>query len=138
MTDIAIVLDVDAENPVADDLMLRDGQLVLVSGTEAIRQDLAVRLRWFKGEWFLDRRTGVPWFQSILGHKADDITIERVLRRVIQTTPGVEAIVSFSIARDVAERELAVSFRARTTTGDVIEFVDFVLDLEPIDLEEAA
>jgi hypothetical protein len=138
VTDIAIVLDVDDENPVANDLRLVAGQLVLTTGTDAIRQDLAVRLRWFKGEWFLDRRTGVPWFQSILGHKAEDITIERIIRRVIQTTPGVEAILSLSITLDSTERELAISFRALATTGDVIEFFDFILDLEPTDLREAA
>lgn len=136
MTDIGIVLDVDDENPVAGDLMLVDGQLVLVTGTEAIRQDLMVRLRWFKAEWFLDLRTGVPWFQSILGHKAADATIERILRRVIQTTPGVETIVALTFTTDTAERELSISFRVRTTTGDVIEFVDFVLDISSVDLAE--
>lgn len=138
MTDLALVLDVDDENPVANDLRLVDGQLVLVTGTESIRQDLAVRLRWFKGEWFLDRRTGVPWFQSILGHKAADATVERIIRRVIQATPGVEAIVSLSISRDSVERDIAISFRARATTGDVIDFADFVLDIGATDLSEAA
>ena len=129
MSDLGIVLDVDDENPVANDLRLVDGQLVLVTGTESIRQDLMVRLRWFKGEWFLDARVGVPWFQSILGHKAADATIERVLRRVIQTTPGIEAVEALSFALDPEDRELSITFRARATTGEPIEFVDFVLDI---------
>lgn len=126
---LALALDTDEENPVEGDLLMRDGQLVLVTGLEAIRQELAVRLRWFKGEWFLDRRTGVPWFQKILGTKAGLTAIERILRRVITTTPGVVAITDFVLARDESARSLSLSFEARTTEGP-LEFVDFVLPLE--------
>lgn len=133
MTDLAIVIATDDENPVEGDLRLVDGQLVLVSGTDAIRQDLAVRLRWFKGEWFLDRRTGVPWFQSILGHRASTAAIERILRTAIRATPGVSSITRLSIDTDNVERTLTVDFEVRTNDGDSIEFTDFIL---PTDLPE--
>lgn len=127
MSDLAIVLDVDDENPIEGDLRLVDGQLVLVTGAEAIRQDITVRLRWFRGEWFLDRRTGVPWFQSILGQKLALAFIERILRGAILATPGVASITTFALSFDAVERELALDFEVRTTDGEAIEFTDFVL-----------
>lgn len=131
---LGIVIEVDDENPVEGDLRLVDGQLVLVTGIDAIRQELTVRLRWFRGEWFLDRRTGVPWFESILGQKTALSLIERILRRAILATPGVESITRFVLERDNVERSLALTFEARTREGP-LEFVDFIL---PLSLEGGA
>lgn len=139
MSDLAIVLDVDEENPIASDLRLVDGQIVLVTKREAIRQDLQIRLRWFKGEWFLDFRLGVPWFQDLLGQPVTDELVERVLRRVILTTPGVVAITRFILTRDNAEREATIDFTVSTTEGgESLEFTDFVLFPDEGVLLEAA
>lgn len=130
---LATVLDVDPENPIEGDLRLVDGQLVLVTGIEAIRQELTVRLRWFRGEWFLDRRTGVSWFESILGTKSALSLIERILRRVILTTPGVDEITRFVLERDPVNRSLLLTFEVRTVDSDEpLEFVDFVLPIEGV------
>lgn len=137
MSDLAIVLDVDAENPIEGDLRLEGGQLVLVTGIEAIRQELVVRLRWFRGEWFLDRRTGVPWFQRIIGHRTALRIVEQIIRNVILSTPGIEAITTFTLAHDNAERRITIDFEARTSSGEVLEYVDFVID-PPTAAEEEA
>lgn len=126
MSDLAIVMQTDDENPIAGDLRLVDGQLVLASGRAAIAQDLQVRLRWFRGEWFSDRRMGVPWFQRLLGLPVEDLVIERVLRRAILDTAGVASIETFSLAR--SERSVSIDFAVRTTAGgDALSFSDFVI-----------
>ena len=58
MTDVALNAD--------GDLTIRDGDLHIIDGTEAIRQHLQVRLAFFGGEWFLDRGLGVPYFERVL------------------------------------------------------------------------
>lgn len=125
MTDFALAFEVDPENPIEGDLRLVDGQLVLVSGLDAIRQDLMVRLRWFKNEWFLDRRQGLPWFERILGHKTGTRMIERILRAAIMSTPGVVSITQLRLELD-EDRTLTIDFEARTTDGP-LEIRDFIL-----------
>lgn len=132
MSDLALAVEADDENPDVGDLLLVDGQIVLVTGIDAIRQDVLVRLRTFRGEWFLDRRIGVPWFQKILGHKVGLPAVERVLRAAILATPGVEAITELALDFDPATRSLSLDFEARTIEGgEPIAFTDFVLPLEP-------
>lgn len=127
MSDIALVMDVDAENPIPGDVRLVGGQIVLTTGDDAIRQDLQVRLRWFLNEWFLDKRTGVPWFQQLIGQPVSDAIFERVIRRVITTTPGVARIEQFALVRDALVRNMAVNFRVVTANGTTLTFTDFIL-----------
>lgn len=126
MTDLALVTRVDAQNPIEHDLMLVDGVMPLVEGLDAIRQDLVVALRWFYGEWFLDRRAGLPWFEQILGHKAGLEIIERILRRAILQRPGVLSIDTLVVSIST-DREVSVSFRARTVEGP-LELKAFVIE----------
>jgi hypothetical protein len=126
MTDLALVTRVDEQNPIEHDLRLVDGMIPLVEGLDAIRQDLVVSLRWFYGEWFLDRRAGLPWFEEILGHKAGVEIVERILRRAILQRPGITSIDTLVVSIN-AERERLVSFRARTVEGP-LELRDFVLE----------
>jgi len=126
MTDLALVTRVDAQNPVEHDLRLVDGMIPLVEGLDAIRQDLVVSLRWFYGDWFLDRRAGLPWFEQILGHRAGVEVVERILRRAILQRPGVTSIDTLVVTAD-PDREVSVSFRARTIEGP-LELRDFVLE----------
>lgn len=125
--DFAIAERVDGKNPIAGDLQLVGGQLVLVSGVEAIAQDIRTRLRWFRGEWFLDARTGFPWFERVLGQKVTERVVELLLRRAIGTTPGVTRIATLRVSIDRRSRELQATFSAVAVDGSVIDFSDFVL-----------
>lgn len=125
MSDLALVTRVDAQNPIEHDLRLVDGVIPLVEGLDAIRQDLVVSLRWFYGEWFLDRRAGLPWFEQVLGQKAGIEIVERLLRRAILQRPAITAVDSLIVTVD-ASRQVSASFRARSTLGPV-ELRDFVL-----------
>jgi len=126
--DFAIAETVSAANPIAGDLSFDAvAQPEFVTGVEAIAQDVRTRLRWFKGEWFLDARTGFPWFQRVLGQKVTERVVEFFLRRTISETPGVARIASMRVSIDRWTRELTASFSAVATSGAVIDFSDFVL-----------
>lgn len=115
------------ENPDVGDLELSNGQLVFTTGNDAIAQDIRVRLQWFRGEWFLDRRTGTPWFERVLGHKQGDKLAEKMLRKVIMGTPGVAKIETMKVALDRSTRGLSVTFAVKTQSGAVVTFTDFVI-----------
>lgn len=126
--DFAIAETVSVANPVAGDLAFdATGQPTFVDGVEAIAQDVRTRLRWFRGEWFLDARTGFPWFQRVLGQKVTERVVEFLLRRTIAGTPGVARIASMRASIDRRTRELTASFSAVATSGAVIDFSDFVI-----------
>jgi hypothetical protein len=89
----------------------------LIDGIDAIEQDVWVRLQFFKGEWFLDTRVGVPYFEEILGQKPRLTAIAGIFRDVIMTTPGITGVLDLDIQFDGATRKLSVSFTGQTALG---------------------
>ena len=98
-----------ALDPVTGDMAL---PVRMLRGIEAIAQRIRVRFRWFKGEWFLDQRQGVPYFEDILVKAPDPILINFIFRRVLLSIPGVKAVAKFSAVLDRATRILTVDFEA--------------------------
>lgn len=107
------------------DLAIEDGDLVLIDGVEAIAQDCEVRLKFFQGEWFLDQRLGVPWFQKILGHKPRLNAVSQIIQKAILTTPGILAITDFALDYEGATRTLSISFTGESESGSF----DFTTEL---------
>lgn len=101
------------------DLALVDGDLQLVSGVEAIRQDAQLRLRFIRGEWFLDPTVGVPYFQDVFVKNPDLARIRAVLIDELRRTPGIVEVPELTVTLDSATRRLTGTFRAVTSAGDV-------------------
>lgn len=106
-----LLLDADG------DLIVENGDLLLVRGIEAIRQDAWCRLRFFRGEWFLDTLAGVEYFQRIFKKPADVDSARDIFQREILATPGVTEVVSLEVAFDGRTRVLTGSFVAKTDAG---------------------
>lgn len=111
-----------ALDPDTNDLLLTAGSPTLISGADAIAQQLRIRMRFFLGEWFLDTRLGIDYFGKILGKKRRKNLIDSIFRKVIITTPGVKSVDSFDQTFDGATRTLAISFKATSLNDDVIIF----------------
>ena len=110
------------------DLLFINGELQLVRGDDAIVQQLTIRMKFFLGEWFLDTRLGIPYFQEILVKNADLTRVRGIYRQTILTTPGISSIETFDLEFDGATRKLTVSFRARKIDGEILEFNrDFII-----------
>lgn len=99
--------------------------LRLVEDTDAIRQHLLIRLRFFKGEYFLDQRRGIPYFQKILIKAPGLVVIRTIYREAILETPGVIEITRFDLNFDPVERRMRLDFTCTVTTSD-----------EPLDFSE--
>lgn len=124
-------------DPITWDLDMSSGRVESVTGDSATIQRVKVRYQFFKGEWFLDTRIGVPWFQEILGKK--EITDDRlnfILRRVLVTCPGISSVRSFNVKNVSAmNRTLELDWEAITDTGRVLkssDFAPFIIDLSTI------
>ena len=86
---------------------------------EYVSQKIEARLRWYRGEWFLARSGGVPYFQSILG-KADLNEVNALLLAAVVNTDGVAEVLDFQVAYDGTEREYSVTFTVRAADGDIV------------------
>ena len=97
------------------DLML---PIQLVTGADAIAQRVAIRFKFWLGEWFLDTRQGVPYLQTVLVPNPDLTLIRTLFRRVIKTTPGVKHVGALDMRWEKAERRLIVdAFTATLVDG---------------------
>ncbi len=87
---------------------------------EYLSQKIEARLRWYRGEWFLARSGGVPYFQSILG-KADLNEVNALLLSAVSGIEGVAEVVTFRTTYDGALREYTVTFTVRAEGGEIVE-----------------
>ena len=86
-----------AIDPDTNDLFLRsDGGLAMVTGAEAAGQHIRQRLRFFRGEWFLDTTAGMPWLDQVLGSAYDPTLAEALTKAEILDTDGVTEITATS------------------------------------------
>lgn len=112
MADIAL-------DPNTGDLLLDDNSLSLTDGLESRRQHLEIRLKTFRGEWFLDTTVGVPYLQRLFTQKnPDTLLIQSVIRGEAEKTPGITAITKFDSNIDNAKRNLIVELGAKSVEGE--------------------
>lgn len=109
--------DVKLDN--TGDLELSNGDLVGVSGADGVAQRLLLKLRSFRGEWFLDEAFGVPWYQDVLVRGADTAILHATFTDAISSTPGVRRLERLVLDWDKTNRRLTVSFKVLTTDGTV-------------------
>jgi hypothetical protein len=95
------------------DLDVTGGLLTLLSGVDYVAQACEIRLKFFLGEWFLDQRLGVPWFQRILGQKPRLNAVSEILQSAALTTPGLDAITEWLLDFNGETRALSISFKGQ-------------------------
>jgi len=94
------------------------GDLVGVSGIDAVASDLRARLETFLGEYQWDTEIGVPYLQEILGEKPARGRVEEIFRGQILETPGISEVVELTVSG--AGRELSINFNALCDLGAMI------------------
>ena len=117
------------ENVKPVDIVIVNGDLVVVEQLEAVRQRLEIRLDIQKGEWFMDLRDGLPWRESVFVRNPDIGAITALFTERILSTPdvlfnglsypSVIRLDSFSISYDNVTGDLRIDFRAITPFGTI-------------------
>lgn len=108
------------------EMVIETGDIKLVDGIDAIASGVASRLEFWLGEWFLDKRLGVPYMTQILGQKPRLVAVRGIFRKVILSELGVIDVEDLLVEYDGPIRKLSLSF-----TG-VCELGKFVYDRELI------
>ena len=105
-----------------DDLDLSTNDLQLIEDEDdAVVQHILIRMRFFRGEWFLDTRIGMPYFSDILVNNQNLDAIRGFYRDTVLATPGIAEITEgIELDFDTPTRKLSVAFAARRTGSDTI------------------
>ena len=102
------------ENPESGDIFF---PLQLVEGINQVRQELSSRLRFVRGEYYLDTSIGVPYYDGMLEKGSARVILESEIKRTIFETPQVVSLVSFETVFNSSTRSYAVIFQAQTSEG---------------------
>lgn len=103
-------------DPLTGDLVI---PLQKIIGIDQIRQELASRLRFVRGEYYLDITVGVGYYGGILDKGASRMLIESEIKATIINTPGVVSLISFDGSFNPLTRAYTIDFAAQTTLGAV-------------------
>lgn len=112
MTDL--LLDRDTH-----DLVIVNGDLVLVDGIDLIRQRLKQRLLTVKGEWFLDVTIGLPYFAELSQKGITQSRVRSLFIAQIEGTEGVNRVTRLSLDFNSRTREIMLDFTVDTPFGPV-------------------
>lgn len=109
-----------ALDPKTGDLIINDYNLSLVFDVDQVAQNLAIRLRFIQGEWFLNILDGIPYYEYFFIKNPNQIQVESFLTNEILTTTGVTEITEFSSDFNGQNRNFTVSFSC-VAESDILE-----------------
>jgi hypothetical protein len=110
------VLDI-ALHAATHDLLLAEGDLVLIGHAERVAQEIKVELLTWLGEWFLDTRRGLPYLERILVKNPNLEIVRQICIGKILQVPDVAKVEKMSLAVDAKTRTLTVDYVAYTDYG---------------------
>lgn len=108
-----------ALDPLTGDLLLVDESAQLVSDIDQIAQNLAIRLRFIFGEWYLNNLVGIPYYQFFFIKNPNQIQVESFLKQEIVNTRGIVQILNFSSSYDAIKRAFNVVFSCESISGNL-------------------
>ena len=100
-----------------NDIVLQNGDILMIDNAERCAQQIAITLRFWLGEWFLNTTDGVPYLEYILVKQPNMAHIRQILTEQIQSVEGVKAVTDMELTFDQRERSLRVEYTADTDYG---------------------
>lgn len=101
------------------------GDLDISTGNLQVNQSIAQCTAWklsnlfgfFKGEWFLDQRQGVPYFQYVMVSNPQLRLIGNLFRLVALSAPGVASVTAVQLDFTPRARTLVATIACQTNEG---------------------
>lgn len=106
-----------AMNVQTGDLVVRNGDLMIVNNRERVAQQVLITLREWLGEWFLKTSDGVPYLEYILVKNPNEAHVRQALSEAIQSVEGVKGVTELEFAFNRILRTLTVSYEIDTDYG---------------------
>jgi len=111
------------------DLDITNNRLSFVTGIDYIAQSWRIRCLTILGEWFLDQRIGIPYFQHILVKNPNWNLIRSIYRKTTYSVSGIKEIIALKLNLNSATRTLDVEVQGKTEdlTTFKFSFSEFIL-----------
>lgn len=106
-----------AMNVQTGDLVVRNGDLMIVNNRERVAQQVLITLREWRGEWFLKTADGVPYLEYILVKNPNIAHVRQVLTEAIEGVEGVKKCTELDLQFNRVLRTLSVSYEIETDYG---------------------
>lgn len=106
-----------ALNAKSHDIVLRDGDMLLIDNAERVAQQIKIQLLTFYGEWYLDTTWGVPYMEYILVKNPNFTIIRQIFREQILSVDDVESVESLDVEYDAQTRTMTLVYSATTSYG---------------------
>lgn len=99
------------------DILIKDGDFLLIDNAERVAQQIKVKLLTFLGEWFLDTTWGVPYLEYILVKQPNQELIKQILSEQILSVDDVKSLNALELDYQVKIRTLIVNYEVSTEYG---------------------
>jgi hypothetical protein len=106
-----------AMNVQTGDLVVQNGDLMIVSNGERVAQQVLITLREWLGEWFLKTSDGVPYLEYILVKNPNEAHVRQILTEAIENVEGVKKVTELEFVFNRILRTLTVSYEIATDYG---------------------
>lgn len=106
-----------AMNVQTGDLVVQNGDLMIVSNGERVAQQVLITLREWLGEWFLKTSDGVPYLEYILVKNPNEAHVRQILTEAIENVEGVKRVTELEYVFNRILRTLTVSYEIATDYG---------------------
>lgn len=106
-----------ALNAKSHDIVLRDGDMLLIDNAERVAQQIKIQLLTFYGEWYLDTTWGVPYMEYILVKNPNFTIIRQIFREQILSVDDVDSVESLDVKYDAQTRTMTLDYSATTSYG---------------------
>jgi hypothetical protein len=104
------------------DIKLTSGKnLSLIYSPQNVAQQIEVRLRTFKGEWFLNQNLGIPFFTQILTKTRDKNRADTIFQNEVLKLSEVIKIDQFESNIDRRTREYTITnLSVKVESGETV------------------
>ena len=99
------------------DLVLRDGDVLIIDNAERVAQQILITLRFWLGEWFLDTKDGIPYLEYVLVKSPNLLHIRQIFTEAMEKVDGVKRVEKINIVFEVKNRSLEVDYEVTTDYG---------------------
>ncbi len=114
-------------DPTTGEVVLVNGQFVWLDDDDPnlVAQNIEQRIKSVRGDWYIDLRSGIPWFHGILGEKNGDVLAKRSFRKAIESHPRVKSIDYFKADYNPSTREFTVNWEVLLEDNTVVKSIDY-------------
>jgi len=103
------------------DIDLTSGRVTLLpTEQESTTQRLLIKLKTYRGEWYLDISQGIPYFQRIFQRGGNVKSVaDTVIKNAIQNDEGVISLDSFESTLSPSGN-YSLNFKVTSISGDIV------------------